>query len=74
MMADGHNYVTRTEVSHIDKRVGRVEDRLTRSETKLEHLEDTLTEIRSDTKKIIWLIVSTVVLAILRVVVIDGGL
>lgn len=71
-MNDERNYVTRHEFSQIDKRVGRVEDRLTRNETKIEHMEDTLREIRTDTKKIIWLIVSTVVLAILKVVVIDG--
>lgn len=72
-MGDERNYITRLEFSQIDKRVGRVEDRLTRNETKVEYIEDSLREIRTDTKKIIWLIISAVILAILEMVVIDGG-
>lgn len=71
---DRNRFVSRPEFNQLDKRVSKIEERLTRNETKVEHMEDTLKEIRTDTKKIIWLIISAVILAVLKLVLIDGGL
>jgi len=68
------NYVTRYEFNQVEKRVGKVEDRQTRSETKIEHIESTLKDIKGNTNKIIWLIISAVIMAVLKLIFIDGGI
>lgn len=68
------DYVTRYEFNQVEKRVGKVEDRMTRNETKIEHIEATLNDIKGNTNKIIWLIISAVILAVLKLIFIDGGI
>ena len=66
------DYVTRNEFNQLDKRVGKVEDRTTRNETKIEHIEKTLSNIEGNTSKILWIIVSAIVIAILRMIFNEG--
>lgn len=66
------DYVTRHEFNQVEKRVGKAEDRLTRNETKIEHIEKTLSDIKGNTNKILWIIVSAVVFAVLRLIFVEG--
>ena len=67
------DFVSRHEFNQVETRIGKVEDRMTRSETKIEYVEKTLKDIKSNTNKIIWLIVSAVIMAVLKLIFIDGG-
>lgn len=66
------DYVTRREFSQLDKRTSRNERTLERHETKIEYIEYDLKDIKDNTKKIIWLIVSTIVLALLNMLMTGG--
>jgi len=66
------DYVTRSEFSQLDKRVGKVEDRATRNETKIEHIEKTLSDIKGNTNKILWLIISAISIAVLKLIFTEG--
>lgn len=68
---DEKDYVSRREFSQLDKRTSRNERTLERHETKIEYVEDDLKDIKGDTKKIIWLIVSTIILALMNMLI--GG-
>lgn len=66
------DFVTRHEFSQLDKRVGKVEDRMARSETKIENIEATLSDIKGNTNKILWIIISAIVVALLRMIFKEG--
>lgn len=69
---DDKDYVRRSEFSQLSTRVGKNENRLERHETKIEHVEDTLADIKGNTNKIIWLIISAIILAVLKMIFEDG--
>ena len=68
------DYVSRNEFGQLDKRVGRTEKDITRHETKIAHIETALKDIKGNTSKILWIIICSIVLAILKMIFKEGML
>ncbi len=66
-------YVTRDEFNQLDNKVDRVESRLTRNETRTDHLEKKLDKIDSNTTWILRLIIGAFVMALLGLIL-KGGI
>lgn len=67
------DYVTRNEFNQVEKRVGKVEDRMTRSETEIKHVKDTLKSIQGDTRWILRLVIGAFIMAVLGLIF-KGGI
>lgn len=66
-------YVTRDEFNQLDKKVDRVDNRLTRNEARTDHLEKKLDKIDSNTTWILRLIIGAFVMALLGLIL-KGGI
>jgi len=66
------NYVTRKEFNQLDSRVGNLEVRQTRTETRTDHLEQKLDRIESNTTWILRLIIGAFITAVLGLII--GGI
>lgn len=66
------DYVTRKEFNQLDNRVGNVEMRQTRTETRTDHLEKKLDRIESNTAWILRLIIGAFIMAVLGLIL-KGG-
>ncbi|MDQ0158797.1 hemolysin XhlA family protein [Alkalibacillus salilacus] len=71
-MSEQH-YVTRKEFKQLDNRVGDLENRQTRTETRTDHLENKLDKIESNTTWILRLIIGAILMALLSLVITQGG-
>ena len=69
---DDRNYVTRNELNQLDRRVSKIESRMERSETKIENIEATLDDIKGNTNKILWIIITAIIVALLRMIFKEG--
>lgn len=66
------NYINRSEYVQHDKRLSQLESRITRTETRTDHLEQKLNSIENNTTWILRIIISAIVMALLGLVV-NGG-
>jgi len=72
MKLNERDYVTRKEFSQLNNRVGNLESRQTRTETRTDHLEQKLDKIENNTTWILRIIISSIVVALLGLII-NGG-
>ncbi|MGE8207841.1 hemolysin XhlA family protein [Heyndrickxia sp. NPDC080065] len=68
-----NNFVTRDEFKALEKRVGSIENRQTKTETKVDNLEQKLDKIDSNTTWILRLIIGAFIMAVIGLVL-KGGM
>lgn len=67
-----YEYVTREEFNRLDRKVDGLENRMTRTETRTDHLEKKLDKIENNTTWILRLIIGAFITAILGLII-NGG-